>query len=66
MEPTYPTYEELVEEIRKETTGNDVACLLTSIYGEDKGIALWRVWMSGNENRFAELVNRERDKQLDW
>ena len=52
----YPTYEELLEEIKQESDGDGVRCLLESIYGENKGDKLFNVWMSGNEANFKRLI----------
>lgn len=51
--------EELFETIENCEDANGVQCLLESIYGENKGDKLFRVWISGNEAKFKRMIERE-------
>lgn len=63
----YPTYEELLELIEKEgpENGNNVNCLLCSIYGENEGNKLFHEWMKGNNNewKLKKMVNELKEEQ---
>jgi hypothetical protein len=47
---------ELFETIENCTDGNGVRCLLESIYGEDKGNKLFKVWTAGDKARLRMLM----------
>ena len=51
--------EELLEAIENTENGDGVRCLLESIYGENKGNKLFRVWCSGNESKLKRMIERE-------
>ena len=51
--------EELYETIENCEDGDGVRCLLESIYGENNGNKLFRVWCSWNESKFKRMIERE-------
>ena len=61
MTMKYPTYEELLKEIEKESDASGVQCLLEAIYGENKGDKLFNAWMKGNEANFKRLIEEEAE-----
>ena len=55
--------EELFETIENCTDGDGVRCLLESIYGEDKGYKLFKVWTAGDKARLRLLLTLWRDNK---